>query len=117
MTNSDKRYLVEKAELYWCEKIQEDDGWYKCSCGMWSTKGNFHLHIAKQLDPLDPADMYGKIIPAIKDLTDHTWEGFVVFLNHRITGWSIEDILTSSSKLTQVMLEYFKEKENEKISK
>ena len=104
MNDKDKRLIVEKVGLCWHEwgeKPHKDD--FKCS----KCKEN----VCEQLDPLDPADMYGKIIPAFKKDWQNMdnllgWSGF--------DGWGVCEIaptLTSAPDLAESILEYFTEKE------
>ena len=111
MTEEEKRELVESIEgLFWCKKVEEDAGWYKCSCGMWSTKMNFPHHLAKQLDPTSPADM-GKIWEAFKEKVEFL-EWWLNEQGEVITLWiDLMEMLTDTESRAQAMLEYFRSKE------
>lgn len=105
MTDEDKQYLVEKVGLKW----HEPEGVCDRTCG-----GICHIcdtPISPNLDPLDPADMYGKTWVAFKEKGE-----FYIWLIKKSRGkttWWAWDILTSPPDLAQAMLEYFKEKEDE----
>ena len=126
MTDSDKRYLVEKVGFKIHEPTPRLTTATKCTCGNWYR--NPHLlgnHIAEhRLDPDSPADLYGKIVPA---LGKRGRFAFCEWLRNKYlcsityiprggdweVGFRMYDVtLLKTDRLAQAMLEYFKEKEN-----
>lgn len=113
MTNEQKRKVVESVGLEWHSRVDVGE----CSCG-WVSGGKLASvedHIAyMNLDPTDPTDMYGKIIPAfIKDV-DMFW-GFVVYLMTNTPGGLKASFIlhTSTPDLADALLEYFEGKEKQ----
>ena len=103
MTDKDKKYLIKKAGLCWHEMGLTPKTWWECTkCG--SAK------VGNNLDPLDPADMYGKIWVAFANWHLMGFEQYMVDkYGNRFTYYF--RTLTSAPDLAQAMLEYFKEKE------
>lgn len=112
MTNEDKRKIVEFVGLCWhegkFEKHRIDEEILVCSkCG----KKTRCLFI--QLDPLSPADMYGKIWVAFKEMGE-LYEHFcseIYSKGHKLDSWWDYDLLTSAPDLAQALLEYINSKE------
>lgn len=113
MTNEDKRKLVEFVGLKW----HQQTGLNSCACGREDLCMESHMYFTTtlhhNLDPLDPADMYGKIWVAFRKMgDDYDFETFLL-VHHGSTIAIVLPILTSAPDLSQAMLEYIKEKENE----
>ena len=65
-----------------------------------------------QLDPTDPADMYGKIWPAYIKKTKNEETNFVDY----VWDWQADDLIdlfTSPTDLAQALLDYIEQKEGE----
>jgi hypothetical protein len=124
MKDSDKRLIVEFVGLEWhetqkttipSEVIGQPEN-FICSCGFCVTWQYFEVHIKEnQLDPLSPADMYGKIWPAFEEDSDKYYE-FLDWLGVVTKGTlsqaSLVNLVTSPELLAQALLEYVKEKGN-----
>ena len=114
MDEKDKRKIVEFVGLEWIDYESCDR-----TCG-----GICHICDTPQLDPLDPADLYGKIWPAFEEKVEFfarqvDEHGYDIDIENR-TPTSLRDLalvdrigrlLTSPPNLAQALLEYIEGKE------
>ena len=118
MTDKDKKFLIESVGLDWHERILTKP--YTCFCGEETSAVGIHIE-NNQLDPLDPADMYGKIWVAFRGQKQGNQSCFADFLKKRVRySWGVASTLnlaTSASDLAEAMLEYMKEKKVEALIK
>ena len=116
MKDSDKRLIVEKVGLCWHEWGETPKNillWECIKCSE-TVKWNGQY----QLDPLDPADMYGKIWVAFVKM-EAKCRKFLDWLNPEMGAGGylmfkdcqVDVQYLNASDLAQAMLEYFNEKE------
>ena len=103
MKDEEKRELVEAVGLCWhCWAPNREDVFCD-KCGE-ESKEKF------QLDPLSPADMYGKIWVAFNEQNPEDGYRFLERL-FKTQGWlSYAHTLTSAPDLAKAMFEYFRSK-------
>lgn len=131
MTNDEKRLIVESVGLCWHE-VQEttipseiigQPESFICSCGKTlNSPSTMEMHIViRQLDPLDLADMYGKIWPAFRKMEGECRK-FLDWLNpevgaggyHNFNHCIIDVGYLEAPDLAQALLEYSTERKEKK---
>lgn len=118
MKEEDKRLIVEFCGLKWHKQDSSDS----CTCGYevqgWGKVPDMASHFVGNLnlDPLSPADMYGKIWPAFED-KEKFLQSHAIWRDVGGGGWifPIETILMfmEAPDLANALLDFIKEKKDD----